>query len=351
MEGWRLSEEEWREWVEALLRAGKRVIAPVQEDGLVIFRPVRSVAEISFSDYGNTQWSPKEFLFPPSEPLFAYRLQGDDVILEERPWDEEEQVLFALRPCDAAGLRRLDRVFLGEEEDPLYAQRRKLTTIVSLACDEARPECFCTAVGGSPAGTEGSDLQLAHLDETWLLRSLTPRGEELVQPSASNWPPASAEDWARLEERGKSVEQGIRRSPLPPEAAEVLERSFDDPIWESVGQRCLGCAICAYVCPSCSCFDVNDEGNTWCGVRCRSWDSCTFAQFTRHASGHNPRPTPHSRYRQRVLHKFAYFPLQHRDRSMCVGCGRCVKFCPVGLDIREAVERGISAASSNEGRP
>lgn len=351
MQGWRLTEGECRGWLEDLLRNVKRIIAPVEEEGLLLFRPVASVAEIPLAKYGNTRWSPKEFLFPRTESLFSYRFLGDEVSLEDRALDEGEQVLFGLRPCDAAGLVRLDEVFLGEEEDPFYAQRRKLTTTVSLACDRARAECFCTAVGGSPAGTEGSDLQLVPLAGAWLLRALTPKGEELVAASAANWTPASAKDWAKAEEQKLAVEQDIRRDPLLGEWATVLEGSFDHPIWETVGQRCLGCGICAYVCPSCSCFDVNDEGNTWCGVRCRSWDSCTFAQFTRHASGHNPRPTQPSRYRQRVLHKFAYFPLQHRERSMCVGCGRCVKLCPVGIDIHQSVERAVSAGTSGEGCP
>ena len=349
MKGWRLAEKEWREWLEALARAGKRIIAPVREDGLLLFRPVASAAEISLADYGNSRWSSKEFLFPRTESLFAYRFQGDEVNLEEASSDGTEQVLFGLRPCDAAGLKRLDDIFLGAEEDPLYAQRRRLTTVVSLACDKSQAECFCTAVGGSPAGVEGSDLQLVRLGEAWLLRALTQKGEALVSAAPAKWVPASDKDWKDAEAQRLAVEQGLKRNPLQAQWAEVLERSFNHPVWESLGQRCLSCGICAYVCPSCSCFDMNDEGNAWCGARCRSWDSCTFAQFTRHASGHNPRPTQASRYRQRVLHKFAYFPLQHQERSMCVGCGRCVKLCPVGLDIRQSVERAVSAATSKEG--
>jgi formate hydrogenlyase subunit 6/NADH:ubiquinone oxidoreductase subunit I len=116
-----------------------------------------------------------------------------------------------------------------------------------------------------------------------------------------------------------------------------------------VGQRCLGCSICNYLCPSCSCFDVQDSGNAYCGERCRSWDSCTFALFTKHGSGHNPRATQPSRYRQRVLHKFAYYPSAHGGEWMCVGCGRCARHCPVGLSIRDSAAQIAAAAGAGAG--
>ncbi len=349
MDGWRLTDGELREWLAALLSSGKRLVAPVEEDGLTLFRAVASADAVRLDGYGNTRWSPKEALFPRTEALFSYRLEGDDVALETPPADEEEQVLFGLRPCDAAGLARLDDVFLGDAEDSLYASRRARTATVSLACESARPECFCTAVGGSPAGTDGSDLQLVSLGGDWLLRPLTEQGTALAAAASAGWTPAAEEDWARADEQRLAVEESIGRAALPAGWAGVLEGAFEHPLWELLGERCLGCGICAYVCPSCSCFDVGDEGNAFCGARCRLWDSCTFAQFTLHASGHNPRSTQPARYRQRVLHKFAYFPLEHEGRFMCVGCGRCLKLCPVGLDISRSVELVAAGAAGDGG--
>ncbi len=343
MRGWRLTRGELLEWLASLLREGKRVIAPVEEDGLRLFQPVASAEQVCLAP-GKTRWSPKEFLFPKTETLFSYSVKGNQVKLETPPVEEREQVLFGVRPCDVVGLARLDAVFLGGAVDAHYAGHRARSTIVSLACEAAEPECFCTAVGGGPAEEEGSDAQLIAAGETWLVRPLTPKGEALTASLGGQAPAPSPQEWAQSRERVERVEASLRQSPMAREWAAVLESNFDLPLWEALGQRCLGCSICSYVCPSCSCFDVQDAGNAWCGDRCRSWDSCTFALFTRHGSGHNPRPTQASRYRQRVLHKFAYFPQLNEGRFMCVGCGRCVKLCPVGMNIQDSVQQAVAAS-------
>lgn len=338
MNTWRLSDEQLRGWLGSLLADGRRVVAPAAEDGLSLFREVGTAEEARLEPQGRTRWSAKEFLLPASETLFTYRYDGDAVELEQPP-EPPEQVLVGLRPCDAAGTARLDDVLL---EDEAYARRRERTTLVSLACAGAEPGCFCTAVGGSPAGTEASDLQLVPLGGSWLLRSLTERGAALVDGATGEWPAASDDDWAAADEQRRVVEESIAAEPLPSDWAAALAERFDAPLWSVLGERCLGCGICAYVCPSCSCFDVTDTGSATCGTRCRSWDSCGFGRFTKHAAGHNPRGTQPARYRQRILHKFSWFPLEH-GATMCVGCGRCVELCPVGLDIRSSVAKAATA--------
>jgi len=341
---WRVTRSDVTRWLDVLLRDGRRVVAPVDDGGLRRFRPIASPDRIALAG-GKTRWSAKEFLFPRTEPLFSYTMSADGVAIEGAPAETREHVLFGVTPCDAAGFVRLDRVFTGGVTDPLYAARRDRATVVSLACDEAGPECFCTAVAGSPAGETGSDVQMTAAGDGWIVRALTEKGRALVAP-LKDATAASADDVQRASDRIRTVEETLAKHPVAADWAKVLESRFHLPLWEAIGRRCLGCSICSYVCPSCSCFDVNDSGNATCGTRCRSWDACTFASFTRHASGHNPRPTQPSRYRQRVLHKFSYFPLQHGGELMCVGCGRCVAQCPVGMNILESVETVATASEA-----
>lgn len=341
---WSLTEPQLREWIGELLGSGIRVIAPVEEDGLSRYRPLRRGQELSLSGRVPS-WSPKEFLFPKTETLFRYELGGAEPRLEEVREDPPRQVLFGLPPCDAAGLARLDAV-LGV--DPSYAVRRRATTIVAIACEAARPECFCTAVGGSPAGEEGSDVLLARSGRAFLLRPLTPRGAELVGGESARWDRASESSWKEVGRRLDAVARDIGRSLSGVGVAERLASSFESAVWKDFGRRCLGCSVCTFLCPSCSCFDIQDEGTSGCGRRCRIWDSCTSALFTLHASGHNPRPDQAARYRQRVLHKFSVYPLEHGGVSMCVGCGRCVRACPAGLDVRETVERVLARGGEGE---
>ena len=338
---WRLTEAQLREWLSGLL-AASTVVAPVEEDGVLCFSRITSADQAVIEPSGKTRWSPKEFLFPRSEALYRYTFKGRAVRLEDPPVPEEPQVLFGIRSCDASGLARLDEIFLGGTRDRLYAARRENTTVVSAACTSADPECFCTAVGYSPVGEEGCDVQLVPIGEGWLLRAVTDSGRDLVGDHAGPWTAATAGDGRRLTEIEKAVSGQIRRPPVSREWSRILEQGFGHEVWDRLVPQCQGCGLCAYVCPSCSCFDMNHEANSWCGEQCRSWDACTFAAFTRHASGHNPRRSQQERFRQRVLHKFAF---QDQDDApfRCVGCGRCVALCPAGVDIVDTVTAAVEA--------
>lgn len=324
-------------WVQVLIDSGRRVIAPVYENGTTVFKPISRAGALplptsvrAVPPYGKTDLSLKEWLFPPTEPILHYRFDDGDVVLEDPEVEAVETVALFLRPCDAAAFSVLDKVFISDYEDAFYTIRRRNLTVVGLSCIEPQPECFCPAVGLSPTSEKGSDILLTPLDGRFLVEVLTEKGQRLVDERPDLF--TDADGLTKEQVTAEAMAKITRKEPL------VGELPFESDAWEELARKCLGCGVCAYVCPTCHCYDIVDEATAFAGCRCKNWDSCAFALFTLHASGHNPRPTQAHRYRQRVMHKFCYF-LQTFGQNMCVGCGRCVVKCPVGMDIYEVVRQ------------
>ena len=318
--------------VEALQAEGIEVLAPTAaESGAVDLAPVTSAEQISL-DYVNTTLPLKRVFFPITEVLleFENRDDGDvDIQPTELP-SSDEVVVIGSRPCDAAAADAVDKVFQWDYDDVRYRARRERTTLVSFACITPSPECFCTSVGGSPHGGDQSDV-VAFLDQDGgaLLQVFSAKGEKLIE---------------RLGDAAKPAPDGTEL-PQPPEIAprfdpakvkSWLDENFESDFWAERSLGCLGCGACAYLCPTCHCFDIVDESTWNRGQRRRNWDYCASALFTKHASGHNPRTDMAARYRQRIMHKFKYFP-ERFDRIACVGCGRCVKVCGVGRNLAAAL--------------
>jgi ferredoxin len=178
-------------------------------------------------------------------------------------------------------------------------------------------------------------LLLTDLGDRYLVETITGRGEALIA-SSHLFRPATEADSTRKAEIAARAEEMIS-GPSVEEVKEKLDVVYEDPFWDELHQKCLGCGACTYLCPTCHCFDIVDEGDSVQGRRVRNWDTCQFALFTYHTSGHNPRPTGKERMRQRVMHKFGYF-VENLNEIACVGCGRCVRDCPVNLDIRATIE-------------
>jgi sulfhydrogenase subunit beta (sulfur reductase) len=309
------------------------LIAPLEDRTGSSFGPVEDVTAVRL-DYRNTSLSAKATVFPQTETLLTFRNGEGEEWTPETP----ETVLFGVRPCDARSLTMLDKVFRWDGlDDPYYVKRREKTTVVALACNEPGPTCFCTSVGGSPADETGADLLATDLGDALLLRSVTPRGDALLQDAGDTVQPA---DSTALETaKSLATQAEARLAPVRiPDNARHLAELFEADVWTDLSFGCLGCGACTYSCPTCHCFDITDEQKKGAGQRVRSWDTCTFPLFTQHASGHNPRTAKHARLRQRILHKFSYCP-ENFGEAFCVGCGRCVVSCPSGLDIREILER------------
>jgi ferredoxin len=319
--------EQLRRWIDGLSQRAD-VIAPCDVDGHVLYRPVRS-GDVVLFDYERPELSAKLCVLPPSEVLFELRERSTDVTLEEH-CSERPQVALNIRPCDAHGIAVLDALFLEQDPpDATYRRRRERTTLVGLACQDMWEGCFCTSVGGGPDDGSHLDVLLHEVKDGYAVEILTDAGRALC------------EDLDRREGVGAppSTERGAAPLPvIPPTGWRAL---FDDPIWMRHGERCLSCRICAYICPTCRCFDVVDRvvaerpGETQI-ERVRVWDSCTSPNYRRAAGGHNSRPTKTERLRNRFYCKFCYYPEDFGPLG-CVGCGRCVISCPVDIDITEVL--------------
>jgi sulfhydrogenase subunit beta (sulfur reductase) len=332
------------DFLDELIGTGQ-VFAPVLRDEILCLEPVESADEITL-EFTNSRQAPKEIFFPRSEVLFSYR-EGKVIPVE---LSEERRVVFAMRPCDARSAVLLDNVFDADADeapvggasyqDPYYMNRRRNTVLMGLACNQPMSTCFCTSVGGGPFSTDGLDLLWTDLGDRYLVEAITERGEALIAHSP-HMREARSEDIDQKAEIAARAERAVS-GPDVQGVKEKLDRMYDSAFWQDVHLKCLGCGACTYLCPTCHCFDIVDEGDRDQGRRVRNWDTCQFSLFTLHASGHNPRPSGKERMRQRTMHKFNYF-VENFDAIACVGCGRCVRECPVNLDIR-AVLNGIKEA-------
>ena len=316
--------------------AGKmRVCAPMKAEDEVLFR-VLEAGEKPLLEFANAKNAPKNFLFPRTETLLKFTRTGKGMVFAGDQKDEGETLLFGVRPCDARSFTLLDMLFDQEKyRDPYYLDKRGKTTVVALGC--VRPPyttCFCTSVGGAPLSSEGVDILLTDLGETYLAEFLTPKGEALREAFGGT-PAGEAEEKQKETIATKAAEAISSRIPAR-EIKPILDARFEDPFWNTLHQKCLACGTCTYLCPTCHCFDISDEVKRADGIRIRNWDSCMFPMFTKETSGHNPRPSQKERWRQRVMHKFRYY-VDNFGAIACVGCGRCVMACPVNLDIRKIV--------------
>ena len=279
---------------------------------------------------------PKAILFPQTEILLSYKKVDGKVTVTPAKTDDREKVIFGAKPCDAVGIALMDKVFCeGKFTDPYYKARRDKVTIVAIACDgPADSTCFCPSTGGSPAATEGSDVMLYDVGDSYYAEGITDKGRKMLEALEGQLEKPSPEQEKRKDEiigKARSAEGFTRK--LTEESIAKLDSSFDSKYWDDIARRCLSCGACTYYCPTCHCFDINDEpGNK----RVRTWDSCQFSDFTMHTSGHNPRTLKGQRLRNRYYHKFKYSK-ENLGRYLCVGCGRCIALCPAGLDITKAI--------------
>lgn len=312
------------------------VWVPVREEDNVLFAPLSQDTEPFFA-YLNSRNAPKQVFFPHTEKLMKYTRTPKGMVFSEEESKADKAVLFGVRPCDAQSFALLDMLFDQEKyRDPYYVAKRNNTTVITLTCVQPPyATCFCTSVDGEPLSGGGADILLTEIDANYLAEFITAKGEKLLK-YFGDLKTDEADD-SRKMEISEKAKQAIKSKIPAHEIKPLLDSNFEHPFWATIHSKCLACGTCTYLCPTCHCFDISDEATGSDGVRIRSWDSCMFPLFTKETSGHNPRTSQKERWRQRIMHKFKYY-VDNFNAIACVGCGRCVRSCPVNLDIRKVVE-------------
>ncbi len=292
----------------------------------------------------NPQYPPKRFVFPHIERLMMARRSNGDLRIEPT-YDAPKRAIFGIRSCDLAGIYHLDRFFLGREfTDIYYEKRRRNLLLINLVCSDPErdigPDCFCMCADTGPAARDHFDLQLMDLGQEFLAVAGTPAGEALLANPMFH--KGGDEHVARrrlILQKLRTHFESRMTSWFSGAVRYVSQGKVGEQTWEEIGQRCLECGGCTYVCPACTCFTVTDrQAGTGEVERLRVWDSCALGGFTRMAGGFNPRRAVHDRRNRRFFRKLAHHFIQRELSMACVGCGRCAAVCHGDIGMPAVVE-------------
>ena len=313
---------------------------PVEVSGQVNFKAWTQDANVSLETL-KTVKSPKDAFFPQSENLYTVQREGKKLSIEPQALKEQNFVVFGMKACDIQGVKVLDNVFLSDPIDSFYAARREHGTIVAMACHEPEESCFCKAFGIDCA-EPAADVATWMVEGELYWKALTEKGEALTKAVESLLVEADGADAEKLEAEKNAIHTIVEKLPYSNLSLEgwngdALTEKFNSPVWEELYKPCLACGTCTFVCPTCQCYDIKDY-DTGHGVkRYRCWDSCMYSDFTMMAHGNN-RTSQLQRFRQRFMHKLAYYPANNNGMYSCVGCGRCVEKCPASLNIVKVIK-------------
>lgn len=332
----------------------RTVYAPQREGQAVVYRKFGPDSVLDF--FQRPTESAKHSVFPRGEELFRFKKEPDPetggrtkTTLQE-PEAPGPAVVFGALSCDVRGLFAFDPVYdgcgtKGLSRDVYYLKRREQTAFIVRACKTALTTCFCNWVGGGPASAEGADVLATEVDGGFVLEAVTERGDGLL--TSDKLAKATADQTKAAASANEAVTQSMGDAPDISQSPASLLSLFENlDFWRAQSAGCLSCGACTYLCPTCYCFNITDESNGIQGTRLRSWDNCMSSLFTLEASGHNPRTGKAMRLRNRVGHKYSYYPKLHKGRVSCSGCGRCIKSCPSSVDIRRIVQNAIAASAA-----
>lgn len=298
-----------------------RLVAPVKEGPNLQFKIVSNVDDIVLDDE-LAYMSPKEFIFPQTEQIMVFSKDGEVKVNQST----QKTVIFGVRPCDLEALKVMTAVFTkGKYVDTYFEEKLKDTVLIGLGCKSVKNGCFCAERGIDKGYSETCDIFLTENEEGFTAEVISDKGEQLLK--AFNFE--------------VSQQQEAVKNELDPNALLELncdEKTLFDTIdWGRISEKCIGCGTCTYICPTCHCFGFKDVVEKGDAIRYKCWDSCMYPKFTLHTSGHNPRSSNKERYRQRIMHKYHYVK-KNFGYVACTGCGRCIRSCPAGMNIKSVVK-------------
>jgi ferredoxin len=351
--------EDLKRLFEKLASDGYEIVGPKIVDGVIRLVHLKSFDEIatnvsdiqepgsyklvegSFFRHGLD--APKRYLYPPS--LRLYRIDKDLKVHIETPGDRKI-AFFGIKPCDSAAIAVQEKVF-EQNGESYFLTLRKNSIIIVENCIEPGNTCFCATMGTGPKAVKGFDISYTKIDGSIVFEAGSEKGlrylEELNLELADS--ELSRKYLKVLDESAAKARADFTTDDLP----EQLELGMESPIFKEIAEKCLGCANCNLVCPTCFCFDVYDVPNLdGSADRIRVWDGCLTYKYAL-VSGGNFRPDLWARYRHWLLHKFSFWVKQFETFG-CVGCGRCITWCPVGIDVRESVSQVLKWVRENVGK-
>lgn len=369
-----LERSDFNRLIEILHEKGYQVLGPRLRDGAIVYDELESGGDLpagwtdeqdggtyrlkkrndeAIFGYAVGPHSWKKFLHPPQVRLWKARRKDLKIEVAQEEQPVSKKAFIGVRSCELHAIAIQDRVFLqGPYQDPFYKLRRQNVFIVAVNCGQAGGTCFCVSMRTGPKVTEGFDLSLTEVLEDvrhyFVVESGTELGAEVLAALPHN--AANEKEKTSAEEVVKNTAAHMGRAMDITDIKGLLYRNYEHPRWENVAARCLTCGNCTMVCPTCFCTTVEDtadlEGEH--AERWQKWDSCFTTDFS-YIHGGSVRSTAKARYRQWMTHKLATW-IDQFGTSGCVGCGRCITWCPVGIDLTEetAAIRGSEAPGRKE---